>query len=290
MADYEDYKTKGAITAADVLASKGLVRSTFHFPIAIMFHFKGMADLVWWQQHSSRFGTKRINHPQRDESCLHWGYVLSSCPISVWNIETDGVPIVFVGPLQFGSYGAVALEELKVYGLEYVIGIGAAGAFSERLNIGDIVIADSAIVSDGTSKIYTDEPIAYPSEYMKSLAEDIFRRNEQPVEHACIWQSDALYRESLDARAAWRAQGAECVNCETSTLYSVSKELGIQAVAFNWITDSTVSGKWTGWGGLAPHSPASAQKDSKLLSPLEIMEDLAIEIAREIKRSKYSDQ
>lgn len=31
------------------------------------------------------------------------------------------MPIIFVGLLQFGPYGAVALEELKVFGREYVI-------------------------------------------------------------------------------------------------------------------------------------------------------------------------
>lgn len=281
---------KGVITAKDVLASKGLDASVFHFPIAITFNFKGMADLQWWQAHSARFGVERINHPKKDDTPLHWGYALSSFPISVWNIETEGVPIVFIGPLQCGPWVSVALEELKVYGLEYVIGIGAVGAFSERLNLGDIVIADRAIVSDGTSKTYTNEPVAYPSPFMQSLAEEVFSHNSVPVIHTCTWQSDALYRESLDSRKAWREQGAECVNCETSTLYTVSKELGIEAISLNWVTDSTVSGKWTGWGGL--QSSPNTQQPSPAphnRSRLEVMEDLAIEMAREIKQTRLSN-
>lgn len=266
------------------MAAKGLDSSTFHFPIAIAFYFKGMADLEWWQAHSSRFGAKRINHPKLDDSNMHWGKVISSCPISVWNIETQGVPIIFVGPLLSGWWGSVALEELKVFGLEYVIGVGAVGAFSERLKIGDILIADRAIVSDGTSRAYTDDPIAYPSPYMKSLAEDAFCRKGLPVSCTCVWQSDALYRESLEARKAWRAHGAECVNCETSTLYTISKELGIEAVSLNWVSDSTVSGEWTGWGGLWSEQTGSKQRPT---STLEVMEDLAIEIAREIKRTRF---
>ena len=279
----------GAITAEAVLAGKGLDSSTFHFPIAIAFYFKGMADLQWWKWHSERFGAKRINHPQREDTPLHWGYVISSCPISVWNIEADGVPIIFVGPLMYGPSGAAALEELKVFGLRYVIGVGGAGAFSERLHIGDILIADRAIVSDGASKAYTDEPMVYPSPSMQSLAEDTFRHNGLPVNHTCVWQSDAIYRESLEARESWRRQGAECVNMETSTLYAVSRELGIESVSLNWITDSTVSGTWTGWGkGEAPaqdgeQPPPPPRPDS----PLIVMEDLAIEMAREIKRTKF---
>ncbi len=280
---------EGAITAANVLAAKGLDGSSFHFPIAITFHFKGMADLDWWQRHSSRFGARRINHPQADDSPTHWGHVLSSYPISVWNIESDGVPIVFVGPLLSGPWGAVALEELKVFGLEYVIGIGAAGAFSERLRIGDIVIADRAIVSDGASKAYTEDAVVYPSPVMQSLAEETFRRSGRAVDHACVWQSDALYRESLERRDAWRKQGAECVNAETSTLYAVSRALGIESVYLAWISDSTASGKWTGWGKGIWRAPAGEQSPPapKGDSPLEAMEDLAIEMAREIKRTRF---
>jgi hypothetical protein len=278
----------GAITAEVVLAGKGLDSSTFHLPIAIAFYFKGMADLLWWESHSGRFAAERINHPKKDDSPLHWGHVISSLPISVWNIETDGIPIVLVGPLVSGPWGAVALEELRVYGLQYVIGIGAAGAFSERLRVGDIVIADRSFVSDGASKAYTDEPMVHPSPFMMSLAEETFRRSGLPVNHTCVWQSDAIYRESLEARESWRGQGAECVNMETSTLYAVSGELGIESVSLNWITDSTVSGAWTGWGkgDMPPHGeqPAPLPRHD---SPLVIMEDLAIEMAREIKRTRF---
>ena len=281
----EHYKQKGAISAADMLASKGLDASTFHFPIAIAFCLKGMADLQWWQPHSARFGAKRVNHPKLDDSSLHWGKVISSCPVSIWNIEEKGVPIIFTGPLMYGPWVAAALEELKVFGLEYIIGIGAAGAFSERLKIGEILIADSAIVSDGASKVYTSEPIAYSSPHMQSLAEETFRRNGLSVNHTCVWQSDAVYRESLDSRKTWREQGAECVNCETSALYTVSRELGIEAVSLNWITDSTSSGTWTGWGGLWSESDNEQQTPKR--SPQETMEDMAMEMAREIKRTKY---
>lgn len=284
----EHHRPKGAITAADMLAAKGLDGSSFHLPIAIAFHFKGMADLAWWRTYSARFGANRVNHPRLDDSPLHWGKVLSSCPISIWNIETEGVPVIFVGPMVFGPWVAVALEELKVFGLEYVIGIGAVGAFSERLSIGDILIAERAIVSDGASKAYTQDPTVYPSPYMQSLAEGAFLRGGQPVNRTCVWQSDALYRESLESREAWRAQGAECVNCETSTLYTVSRELGVESISLHWVTDSTASGKWTGWGGLwtAPSAGQPCPAPQRR-SPLEVMEDLAIDIAREIKRTRF---
>jgi uridine phosphorylase len=111
---------------------------------------------------------------------------------------------VFVGPLLYGPWAAAALEELKVFGLEHVIGFGCAGAFSERLSIGSIQVAERAIVSDGASRAYTDDHFVFPSQEVLSLAERTLHSQGLPINGTCVWQSDALYRESLEARQAWR--------------------------------------------------------------------------------------
>ena len=115
-----------------------------------------MADIKTWEKQVSRFNARRINHPKSDNSRLHWGKIIQ-WPMSVWNIEDFGIPIIFVGPVLSGPWVAMALEELKVLGLKYAIGIGAYGSFSEKLQIDDLVIADNAVVSDGTSKEYSND-------------------------------------------------------------------------------------------------------------------------------------
>lgn len=275
------------ITAEQMLAGKGLDESTFNLPIAIFYFFKGISDIKWWLEHSCRFNPTRINHPKLDDSHLHWGKVISSVPISIWNIENAGAPIVFVGPILFGPWCAIALEELRVFGLKYVVGIGAAGSFAEELQIGDFAVAEKAIVSDGASKAYTSDKEIFPSKRLLSLAEKYADSLGGRPKKTCVWQSDALYRETNEKRASWRAQGAECVNGDTSTLYSVSRALNIETVYLTWIIDSTVSGKWTGWGGLTEYGkddkPPSAKQPSK--SKLELLEDWGVNIARDLKNS-----
>jgi uridine phosphorylase len=68
---------------------------------------------------------------------------------------------VFSGPRN--RLVSPSITTLKVLGLKYAIGIGACGSFSEKLQIDDIVIADNAIISDGTSKEYSDDHVAGPS-------------------------------------------------------------------------------------------------------------------------------
>ena len=117
-------KTEFIITADQRLNEKELDLDVFNFPIAIFSFFKTMAEIETWEKQVSRFDAKRINHPKSDDSRLHWGKIIQ-WPMSIWNIENFGIPIVFVGPVLSGPWCAMALEELKVLGLKYAIGIGS---------------------------------------------------------------------------------------------------------------------------------------------------------------------
>ena len=161
------------ITADQRLNEKELDLDVFNFPIAIFSFFKAMADVETWEKQASRLSAKRINHPQSDDSRLHWGKIIQ-WPMSIWNIEKSGIPIIIVGPVLSGPWVAMALEELKALGLRYAIGIGACGSFSENLQIDDIVIADNAIISDGTSKEYSEDHLAGPSKKLLKMTEGLF--------------------------------------------------------------------------------------------------------------------
>ena len=274
-------KKEFIITADQRLNEKELDLEVFNFPVAIFSFFKTMADLEVWENQASRFNARRINHPQSDASRLHWGKVIQ-WPMSIWNIEDLGLPIIFVGPVLSGPWTAMALEELKVLGLKYAIGIGAYGSFSERLQIDDLVLADKAVVSDGTSKEYSDDLFVGPSESLFALTKQFFQREKQSVKKACVWTTDALYRESVAKMKKWRETGAECVNLETGTFYTVAKELGIESVYFGFVLDLIHTDQWTGWGGLDDELQS---KLGNLKSNLDMVEDLAVKLAREIKNS-----
>ena len=189
-------KEKFIVTARQRLDEKELDFKIFNFPIAIFSFFKSMADVEIWEKQASRFNAKRINHPKSDDSRLHWGKVIQ-WPMSIWDIEDSGIPIVFIGPVLGGPWVAMALEELKVLGLKYAIGVGAHGSFSERLQLDDIVICDKAVALDGTSREYAGDSCAGPSQRLLGLTEGVFLSENRESKRACAWTTDALYRESL---------------------------------------------------------------------------------------------
>jgi uridine phosphorylase len=274
-------KEEFIITADQRLNEKELDLDVFNFPIAIFSFFKTMADIETWERQASRLNAKRINHPKSDDSRLHWGKIIQ-WPMSIWNIEELGIPIIIVGPVLSGPWVAMALEELKVLGLKYAIGIGAYGSFSDELQIDDIVIADNAIISDGTSKEYSNDSEAKPTKRLLDLVEVILQRENQKYKTASVWTIDAMYRESIEKMKMWSKRGAECVNLETGTFYTVARELDIESIYFGFILDLIHTEKWTGWGGLDDELKC---KVNNTKSNLTIIEDLAVELAREIKQS-----
>lgn len=274
-------KEEFIITADQRLNEKELDLDVFNFPIAIFSFFKTMADIETWEKQASRLNAKRINHPKSDDSRLHWGKIIQ-WPMSIWNIEELGIPIIIVGPVLSGPWVAMALEELKVLGLKYAIGIGAYGSFSDELQIDDIVIADNAIISDGTSKEYSNDSEAKPTKRLLDLVEVILQRENQKYKTASVWTLDAMYRESIEKMKMWSKRGAECVNMETGTFYTVARELDIESIYFGFVLDLIHTEEWTGWGGLDDELKSKVD-DTK--SNLVMVEDLAVELAREIKQS-----
>lgn len=273
-------KEEFIITADQRLNEKELDLDVFNFPIAIFSFFKTMADIETWERQASRLNAKRINHPKSDDSRLHWGKIIQ-WPMSIWNIEELGIPIIIVGPVLSGPWVAMAVEELKVLGLKYAIGIGAYGSFSDELQIDDIVIADNAIISDGTSKEYSNDSEAKPTKRLLDLVEVILQRENQKYRTASVWTLDAMYRESIEKMKMWSKRGAECVNMETGTFYTVARELDIESIYFGFVLDLIHTEEWTGWGGLDDELESKVD-DTK--SNLVMVEDLAVELAREIKK------
>ena len=273
-------KEEFIITADQRLNEKELDLDVFNFPIAIFSFFKTMADIETWEKQASRLNAKRINHPKSDDSRLHWGKIIQ-WPMSIWNIEELGIPIIIVGPVLSGPWVAMAVEELKVLGLKYAIGIGAYGSFSDELQIDDIVIADNAIISDGTSKEYSNDSEAKPTKRLLDLVEVILQRENQKYKTASVWTLDAMYRESIEKMKMWSKRGAECVNMETGTFYTVARELDIESIYFGFVLDLIHTEEWTGWGGLDDELKSKVD-DTK--SNLVMVEDLAVELAREIKK------
>jgi len=144
-----------------------------------------------------------------------------------------------------GPLSATVVEELAHYGIKKVIGYGYAGSLTRDVPVGRIVLADAAIVSDGTSREYLpDTRVVHPdSELVRHLCECAVKSNVA-VHRGTVWTTDAIYREYPERIAQWRRAGAEVVNMDTAHFYAVSQVVGIAAVYACVVSDCVEGPAW----------------------------------------------
>jgi uridine phosphorylase len=170
---------------------------------------------------------------------IRWG--------SYWNtwVRDDGA--MLVGPIFGGPMCAVIIEELAACGVKYFIGYGASGTLDASVPACSIMVADTALCSDGTSKEYTARnEVPADAEMLKRLRDEINRRGLPDISGK-VWTTDAIYREYPSTVAYWKKKGARFVNMDTSPFYAVAAEKGVKAAYLSAVSDNVSGEKWSGW-------------------------------------------
>jgi purine-nucleoside phosphorylase len=159
-----------------------------------------------------------------------------------------------------GPLSATVLEELTHYGIKTIIGYGYAGSLKRQLPISQNMLANEAIVSDGTSREYLleDEKVFPDSILVRDLNESA-RELGKPLQMGTVWTTDAIYREYPDKIEKWRETGADAVNMDTSYFYAVSSVVGISSVYVCTISDCVDGQDWDDGFGQISNSMADLQ-------------------------------
>ena len=160
-------------------------------------------------------------------------------------IDDDGT--ILVGQVYGGPFCSIILEELAFFGVKYAVGYGFSGTLDSNVALGSIMIAESGICSDGTSKEYTDDIEVYADADMLTTLKDIVRNHGVEPAVGKVWTTDAIYREYPSKVASWKRSGARFCNLETSPFYTVARTVGIRAVYLSVVSDNVEKSKWSGW-------------------------------------------
>lgn len=146
------------------------------------------------------------------------------------------------------SMGIYSMELYRDYDVDTIIRVGSAGAISDSLSMGDVVIGmglctDSAYVSQydlpGT---YT--PVADFG--LVKLASEIMEERGVSYQTGVILTSDLFYTEEKDAVAEWKKMNVLCVEMESLALYCNAVRLGKKALTMLTISDLPLRGEAMG--------------------------------------------
>lgn len=168
----------------------------------------------------------------------------------------DGEYLISMSTGIGGPAAAIAIEELARLGVEQMIRVGTCGAIDRRARVGSMVIADSAVRLDGTTRQYVMEgyPAAATPEVVIALKESAAHLRK---DYLCgiAASTDAFYagqgRPSfgryLPSAAKrlisdLRAAKVLCFEMESSTLFTLGRLFGVRtgalfAVVGNRMTD-----------------------------------------------------
>ena len=143
------------------------------------------------------------------------------------------------------SMGIYSYELFKEYGVENIIRIGSAGAYTKELHLFDLVLAESCW-SESTfalAQAGQEGNIQYPSQDLNETIKEAAAKLNIPVLEKRIHSSDVFYHEANvpDHNDFYQEHGCVCVEMESYALFHNAKILGKNAACLLTISDSLVT-------------------------------------------------
>ncbi len=144
-----------------------------------------------------------------------------------------GVPVLAMSTGMGGTSMGIAVEELNNIGVTSIIRIGSCGALQKGIELGDLVIASSAVRDDGASKAYV--PPQFPAVADHELLHAIIESSKKLgyVHHVGIVRShDSFYIDNeQEVCDYWSKFGVLGADMETAALFTIASIRGIKAAS-----------------------------------------------------------
>lgn len=141
------------------------------------------------------------------------------------------------------SIGIYSYELYKEYDVENIIRVGTAGAYSENLNLYDLVLASSCYSESSFAKTQngSHENILYASKSLNDCIEKTAEETEKKVFVLPIHSSDVFYKENDNYKELYETYGCVAGEMESFALFHNAKVLHKNAACLLTISNSLVT-------------------------------------------------
>ena len=149
---------------------------------------------------------------------------------------------VMGGGMGMPSIGIYSYELFNFYGVDQIIRIGSAGAYVPELNLGDVVLEESAWSESTFAHTQNgyDKDTIYPDPELNARILEAAKRNHITVKPVKVHSSDVFYTEpNVDGYKEISAKhGCACVEMESFALLHNANVLHKKATCLLTISDS----------------------------------------------------
>ena len=165
-------------------------------------------------------------------------------PNPVYELTTASGPVAVVHPGMGGPLAAAIVEELVALGMTTVVACGGAGALVAELEVGEVMVVDSALRDEGTSFHY-----APPSRVIEADPEgvavlsSVLEAHDLRYRVGRTWTTDAIFREARSRIERRVAEGCSMVDMESSAFIAVARYRRVRFAQLLYAGDSLV-GEW----------------------------------------------
>jgi 5'-methylthioadenosine phosphorylase/purine-nucleoside phosphorylase len=159
----------------------------------------------------------------------------------------DGKPVSVQGT-GMGCPGAtIVFEELVQLGCKKLIRVGTCGGLQPSHQLGDLIVALTAVPADRTAMHLVDDEPHCPTASWSLVHEAVHvaKHTGQDLHVGPIVSSDLFYNPDEGQYGRWSKRGVLAVEMEAAALFTVAALRGIESACFLTVSDIVVESVFT---------------------------------------------
>jgi DeoD family purine-nucleoside phosphorylase len=174
---------------------------------------------------------------QRNEERGLWGYTGEFEGRSV-SVQATGMGC---------PTAAIVMEELVQLGVKRFLRVGTCGGLQPDLQLGDLIVAVTAVPADGTARHYVGGEAHCPTADWELVHGAVHAAKElgQPLRVGAVASSDTFYDPDQSRHARWSERGVLGVEMEAAVLFTIGALRRVQAGALLTVSDIVIGGEFT---------------------------------------------
>ena len=177
---------------------------------------------------------------------------------------------VFASGMGNPSMGIYSYELFKFYDVDTIIRIGSAGAYTDKLNIFDLILVEGSYSDSTYAKSQGNEQrnILFSNEYVNNKLMEKANSLNMSLHKGIVHCSDIFYKENDNFRELYDKYNCIAVEMETFALFHNANVLNKKAAAIVTISDSLVTHEET----------SSEERQNSFTNMMKLALEAAIEL------------
>jgi DeoD family purine-nucleoside phosphorylase len=157
----------------------------------------------------------------------------------------DGRPVSVQATGMGCPSAAIVIEELVQLGVKRLLRVGTCGGLQPDLQLGDLIVAISAVAADSTAQHLVREPHAPTADWeLVHGAVHAAKELGKPVRVGPIVSSDLFYNPDDDQYRRWSERGVLAVEMEAAVLFTIGALRQVKAGCLLTVSDIVVEGEF----------------------------------------------